>query len=222
MPCPSDGQLLRAFRNGDAGAFTELVNLHQAALLRHARALLGPGSVYEDVVQEVFLKLAQSPPEIPAEADGDPRLERVHLLSWLHKVTRNCCMDVVRAEARRKRREQDVASGEAAEGGLRLVEENDTRAAVERELGKLPVEQREVLVLRLLGERSYKEIAEITGRPIGTVGWLVSVGLKALSESLAPVLGGLVGPAAEPVPARNEQGAPSPRLDLDVVRGELS
>lgn len=222
MTCPSDGRLLRAYRQGDAGAFTELVNLHQAALLRHARALLGPGSVYEDVVQEVFLKLAQAPPDLPAEAEDDPRLERVHLLSWLHKVTRNCCMDVARAEGRRRRREQEVATSEAGEGGLRLVEEQDTRAAVERELTKLPVDQREVLVLRLLGDRSYKEIAEITGRPVGTVGWLVSVGLKALSESLAPVLGGLGGPAAVPVPARNEQGAPSARLDLNVVRGELS
>lgn len=218
MTCPTDGQLLRAYRQGDAGAFTQLVSLHQAALLRHARALLGAGGGYEDVVQEVFLKLAQSPPELPAETDGDARLERVHLLSWLHKVTRNGCMDAVRAEARRKRREQEVAAREEAPvgfGGLAHVEERDTRAAVEREISKLPVDQREVLVLRLIGERSYKEIAEITGRPIGTVGWIVSVGLKALSESLAPVL------AAQPVPAISGRRVPSaPRLDL--VQGELS
>ena len=180
MTSPSDGQLLRAFQRGDATAFTELVNLHQGALLRHARALLGPGSLYEDVVQDVFLKLAQTPPELPREADGDQRLERVHLLSWLHKVTRNGCMDTMRAEKRRRRREQEVAAEESHGGEMGTVDERDTREAVEREIEKLPVEQREVLVLRLLGERSYKEIAEITGRPIGTVGWLVSIGLKAL------------------------------------------
>lgn len=219
MTSPSDGQLLRAFRNGDASAFTDLVEMHQATLLRHARALLGPGSLYEDAVQEVFLRLAQSPPEIPEEAAGDARLERMHLLSWLHRVTRNCCMDTMRAEKRRRRREGEVAEPEAEEGGLSAVEGNDTRAAVEREIGRLPVEQREVLVLRLLSERSYKEIAEITGKPIGTVGWLVSIGLKALSEALAPVLG--AGLAAAPVRAtRNAAGAASARMD--VVRGELS
>ena len=62
------------------------------------------------------------------------------------------------------------------------------REAVETSLGKLPADQREVLVLRLLGERSYREIAQITGRKIGTVGWLVSVGLKALGRDLAPIL----------------------------------
>ena len=188
MTCPSDGQLLRAHRAGDATAFTELVNLHQAALLRHARALLGPGSLYEDVVQDVFLKLAERPPVIPPEVEGDRELERVHLSNWLHKVTRNGCMDIMRSETRRKRREHDAAAVDVSEGGLSAVDENDTRAAVERELEKLPVDQREVLVLRLINERSYKEIAEITGKKIGTVGWLVSVGLKTLSRELAPLL----------------------------------
>src|SRR4030095_6375942 len=106
--------------------------------------------------------------------------ERVQLLSWLHKVTRNACMDTIRSDSRRKRREHEVAAREGAEGGVATVEERDTRALVERELSKLPVDQREVLALRLMGERSYKEIAEITGKNVGTVGWLISVGLKAL------------------------------------------
>jgi RNA polymerase sigma-70 factor (ECF subfamily) len=221
MTSPSDGQLLRAFRAGDTSSFTELVNLHQATLLRHARALLGPGSAYEDVVQEVFLKLAQSPPEIPTEADGDERLERVHLLSWLHKVTRNSCMDVMRAEKRRKRREEDVAANEGHAGGLETVESRDTRAAVERELEKLPVDQREVLVLRLLGDRSYKEIAEITGKKIGTVGWLVSVGLKTLSQELAPLLED-ARVRLDCARANESKAASGPRTNLDLVQGELS
>jgi RNA polymerase sigma-70 factor (ECF subfamily) len=214
MTCPTDGQLLRAFQNGDTSAFSALVELHQATLLKHARAILGPGSPYEDVVQEVFLKLAQSPPTLPPEAAGDDQQERAALLRWLHTVTRNCCMDFIRSEARRKRREHDVAGYDVAEGGLATVDERDTRQAVERELAKLPVDQREVLVLRLLGDRSYKEIAEITGKKIGTVGWLVSVGLKTLSQELAPLLHG----AGERV--RGERSGPPANLDL--VQGELS
>ena len=190
------------------------VELHQGTLLRHARALLGPGSLYEDAVQEVFLRLAQSPPEIPEEAAGDSRLERLHLLSWLHRVTRNCCMDTMRAEKRRKRREGDVASPEAAEGELSSVEQSDTRAAVEREIGRLPIEQREVLVLRLLSERSYKEIAEITGRKIGTVGWMISVGLQQLAAELAPLITGERGSrgslAVRTAQAVSLQGGPTP------------
>ena len=186
----SDGQLLRRWKSGDQTAFSLLVQHHQSALLRHARAILGAGSSYEDVVQDVFLKLAETPPELPAEVLGDPERERVQLLSWLHKVTRNACMDTIRTDTRRKRREHEAAASEAAEGGLATIEERDTRALVERELSKLPLDQREVLALRLMGERSYKEIAEITGKNIGTVGWLISVGLQALGQGLEPLLEG--------------------------------
>jgi len=211
MTSSSDGQLLRAYRSGDRGAFTELVLRHEAALLRHARALLGSGSTFEDVVQEVFLKLAQVPPELPPECDGDPELERLHLASWLHKVTRNACMDVIRGESRRKRREKTAAASEGHSGGMTVVEERDTRAAVRRELERLPIDQREVLVLRLLDERSYKEIAEITGRKVGTVGWLISVGLKTLGEKLGPLLSG---------EKNTEHGASPVRIDL--LQGETS
>lgn len=187
MNSSSDGQLLAAFRSGDREAFDALVARHQGALLRHARALLGERAAYEDVVQEVFLKLAQVPPELPSEAVGDAELERLHLVAWLHKVTRNACMDVMRSESRRRRREHDAAIPEQHAGESGSVEERDTRAFVRRELEKLPVDQREVLVLRLLDERSYKEISEITGKKIGTVGWLISVGLKSLGTQLEPL-----------------------------------
>jgi len=192
----SDGQLLEAFLGGDTAAFGALMSAHQGTLLRHARAVLGSGGHHEDVVQEVFLKLAQNPPSLPAEVRGDDELERAHLSSWLHKVTRNCCMDAIRSETRRKRREHEVAEqgaalhGGSTDGGIAAVDAKDTRTVVERELGKLPVDQREVLVLRLLADKSYREIADITGKKIGTVGWLVSIGLKSLSLELAPILGG--------------------------------
>jgi RNA polymerase sigma-70 factor (ECF subfamily) len=192
MDQPSDGALLAALRRGEGSALTELVERHQGALLRHARALLGEGGPFEDAVQEAFLRLLERPPELPEEVRGDPGRERAQLRSWLHKVARNCCMDTIRAEARRKGREHEVAAPESVRGhragGAGLAEERDTREAVERGLSRLPHEQREVLVLRLIGERSYKEIAEITGKKVGTVGWLVSVGLKSLGEHLAPLL----------------------------------
>jgi RNA polymerase sigma-70 factor (ECF subfamily) len=185
MEEPPDGTLLRSFRDGDTSALTRLVARHQGVLMRHARSILGQGGPYEDVVQEVFLRLVQTPPEVR----GDALAERAQLSSWLHKVVRNCCMDTLRSEQRRKRREEGAAAPDVTQGEVSLLEERDTRAAVERGLNRLPTEQREVLVLRLLAERSYKEIAEITGKKVGTVGWLVSVGLKALAEHLGPLLG---------------------------------
>jgi len=208
MDDPSDGQLLSAWTAGDARAFEALVCRHQAALIRHARALLGVRTDAEGVVQEVFLRLAQRPPEMPDSASGDPQAERAVLSSWLFRVTRNLCMDALRSETRRRRREETVAPAEATTGGIDTVEADDTRQAVERGLSKLPSDQREVLVLRLFGDQSYKEIATITGKKVGTVGWLISVGLKALSTDLAPLLssGAGVSPGTQASQAQSLQG----------------
>ncbi len=211
----SEAALLDRYLAGDTVAFAELVQLHQSSLLRHAQGLLGRGSAYEDAVQEAFLRLAQSPPTLPPEVVGTPRLEHSQLSSWLHKVTRNLCMDVMRSETRRRRREQEVAPREAAEGGLAAVEADDTRAAVEVTLGALPRDQREVLVLRLLGEKSYREIADITGKKIGTVGWLVSVGLKALSAELAPLLSGRAADGTS-------RAVAEPDMGFGLVQGDMS
>jgi RNA polymerase sigma-70 factor, ECF subfamily len=200
MDEPSDGRLLAAWVGsrsgpGDSSAFEALVARHERALLRHARALLGDWRAGEDVVQEVFLRLAQRPPVLSPDVQGDARAESAVLSSWLHQVLRNLCMDTKRSEMRRKRREEQASTSEADSGGdstgMDAVDAADTKAAVERGLLRLSEEQREVLVLRLFDEKSYAEIAAITGRKVGTVGWLISIGMKALAAELAPLADGL-------------------------------
>jgi RNA polymerase sigma factor (sigma-70 family) len=214
MDDPSDAALLAAYSAGDPRAFTGLVERHQGGLLRHARALLADWRGGEDVVQEVFLRLARKPPEIPASALGNPVSERAVLGSWLHRVTRNLCMDTLRSEKRRRRREEAVAPTEATAGGLDGVEAEDTRRAVEASLTKLSTDQREVLVLRLFGDKSYKEIAAITGKKVGTIGWLVSVGLKSQAAELAP----LVAIADSSRPAR---GSSAPGTQVKSLPGGM-
>jgi len=208
MEDTSDGELLAAWKAGDPRGFEALVDRYQAALLSHARALLGQGQGGQDAVQDAFLKLAKRPPELPAFLEGPPEGAHKPLAAWLHTVTRNLCMDALRSESRRRQREQTAAQSEATAGGLDAIEAADTRARVERGLERLPDDQREVLVLRLLGERSYREIAEITGKKLGTIGWLISVGMQSLAAELAPLFApqneSTGGPAATSGP-----GAPS-------------
>ncbi|HEX6883741.1 MAG TPA: RNA polymerase sigma factor [Planctomycetota bacterium] len=191
MDQPSDGQLLAAWSRGESSAFEALVARYERPLLRHARALLGDWRSGEDVVQEVLLRLAQRPPSLATDVRGDPRAESAVVSAWLHQVLRNLCMDTKRSEMRRRRREEASAARDESVGGLDGVEADDTKAAVMRGLLRLPQDQREVLVLRLFDEKSYGEIATITGRKVGTVGWLISVGMKALAAELAPLVGGV-------------------------------
>ena len=185
---PSDGALLRAWRGGDSGAFTELVRRYEAGLLRHAKALLGGNGAHEDVVQESRLKLARGGIEIPADVAGDPEAERRVLSAWLHRVVRNGSMDVMKSEGRRRTRERAAAAPEAAPSRTPEVEVEDTKGFVRAAIEALPSDQREVLALRLFEDKSYREIADVTGKKVGTIGWLISEGLSALSSRLAPVL----------------------------------
>ena len=190
---PSSGILLGRWRAGDLEAFEALVDRFQGPLLRHARALLGSRGAAEDVVQEAFLRLAEVPPAPAATGDGHAPLQ-----AWLHRVVRNRCTDEMRANQSRSERERRAAHDESTDGGQAAIDQADTREAVLRGLGTLPADQREVLTLRLLEGHSYREISELTGRKSGTVGWLVSVGLEALSRELAPLLGLAPGTRTQP------------------------
>ena len=162
----------------------------------HLRQRLRPGRVVRRGVR----------PGLDGAGDEPP------LLGELGGITAGLeSRDGVASDGRQALLRRRLAAGKDAHGRNRAsLEEHDTREAVERGLSRLPADQREVLVLRLLAERSYKEIAEITGRKIGTVGWLVSLGLKALANELAPLVGiggGVQGSAAvQPVAGRVAQG----------------
>jgi DNA-directed RNA polymerase specialized sigma24 family protein len=183
MPSETDAELLEAWtRDRCARAFTELVRRYERACLGHARALLGAGGSAEDCVQDTFCRLATQPPKLDPELRADPKASRSVLAAWLHQVTRNRALDILRSEKRRRRREALAAADEATAGGAERVEQEDTVRAVE-------------------GERSYREIAEITGRKVGTVGWLISEGLKALSHELAHLV------SHEPEPGSGGAGA---------------
>ncbi len=176
--------LLAAHARGDEGAFSALVRRYEAPLLRYARCLCGVDA--EDVVQDAFLKLARTPPRLPSSAADDPDLGSSALAAWLYQVTRNRAMETLRSERRRKVRENSNAAFERTDGDMQTLNDRETTAQVETAIARLPTDQREVLALRLLAERSYREIAEITGKKLGTVGWLIATGLSQLTRDLAP------------------------------------
>jgi RNA polymerase sigma-70 factor, ECF subfamily len=184
MDAMNAGDLLRAFRSGDESAFAELVRRFETPLLRYARCLCSDAA--EDIVQDVFLRLARTPPTLPPDTSEFTDRGSAALASWLHRVARNRAMELLRSDRRRTARELATAATEPTANEFDRVDASDTKIVVERALARLSDDQREVLILRLLSDRSYREIAEITGRKIGTVGWLIAVGMAALTRELSP------------------------------------
>jgi RNA polymerase sigma-70 factor (ECF subfamily) len=76
--------------------------------------------------------------------------------------------------------EIDVPDESADEGEF----SPEDAARIHAALGALPLEQREVLVLRFLEEMSYDEIARVTSQPLGTVRSRIHYGKRALRRAL--------------------------------------
>ncbi len=133
----------------------------------------------QDVVQEAYLRAFQAFDGFEAERGGRP---------WLLQIVRNTCYTWLR-----QNRPAEISVGldeiaePAMEGALDaealLIEKRDAqtvRAAMER----VPVEFREVLILRELEGWSYKEIAKVVGVPLGTVMSRLSRGRRELQRLL--------------------------------------
>jgi len=143
----------------EAQRFRALVLPHLDAAYGLARYLTRDGAQAEDIVQEAFLKGYRG---FAAFRGGDPR-------AWLLAIVRNEFLSA----ARRRTPSADPEAAEATPAAddspeTALVRSGEV-ATVRRAIEVLPQPFRETLVLRELEEMSYRQIAEVTAAPIGTV-----------------------------------------------------
>jgi RNA polymerase sigma-70 factor (ECF subfamily) len=130
---------------------------YAAGLLRYARALLGSIDDAEDAVQEVFVRLAR-------DLDRIRKVEDTR--SYLLKATRNAAYGILRGKQRRQRLEESVIEDLIncpPEGCGPEVDE------ILKAFADLPVEQREVLALKVFQGLTFREIAGIIGKSQNTV-----------------------------------------------------
>ncbi|MBM4013981.1 MAG: RNA polymerase sigma factor [Planctomycetes bacterium] len=142
---------------GDAAALAHCFRVHGPRVWRIARSLLGQATEADDAVQEVFLRVHAR----AAQFDG-----RGAFAGWLHRLAVNHCLNRL-AQLRRERGRAAAIDPDAL--GREREPPLDVRDALERELARLPDEQRAVVVARELGGLSYQEIAQALAIPIGTV-----------------------------------------------------
>jgi RNA polymerase sigma-70 factor (ECF subfamily) len=138
-------------------------------------------------VQEVFLAFWRDPGRFDPGRGG--------FGTWILTLVHHKSVDAVRRESTVRRRTVAVADdgqewsgppGPGADhGALQAMEAGQVRDA----LGLLPAEQREALALAYFGGYSQREVATLTGVPLGTVKSRMFSGMRRLRGVLGPVLG---------------------------------
>jgi RNA polymerase sigma-70 factor (ECF subfamily) len=159
--------------------FEQTILPHLNAAYNLARWLMRNDHNAEDVTQEAYLRAFRF---FDSFKGGDGR-------AWLLTVVRNTCMTWRRRE---KGGEAKVLFDERIHGTDDETADTEHRLVEESKLGTLreciqllPVEYREVVVMRELEEMSYKEISEVAAVPIGTVMSRLSRARKRLQECAA-------------------------------------
>jgi RNA polymerase sigma factor (sigma-70 family) len=162
--------------------FEQAVLAHVDAAYNLARWLTRNEQDAQDVVQEAFLRAFRF---FPGFRGDDAR-------AWLLKIVRNTCYTWLRAN----RPLQDATEFDEnlcppdyhAPNPEELVLQNDRSTLVRRALENLPTSSREVLILREIEGMSYREIADISGMPVGTVMSSLSRARARLRQSLTSVM----------------------------------
>ena len=154
-------ELIEKARNGDDGAFNEVVYAYRKRILGTIARLIGRPEDVEDVGQEVFLRLYYSLDQLRAPEVFEP---------WLYRLMVNAAYDYLRRQKRRHEHrmsdlsEQQVMMADASAGGKKQAEESrrtKVREMVQSLLGKVSEEDRILLLMKEVEGLSLKELEQI-------------------------------------------------------------
>jgi RNA polymerase sigma-70 factor (ECF subfamily) len=183
----SDESLVIRAREGDYQAFEMLFERHRLLVYRFAYQMTQRRDDAEDMVQEAFVRAYQNLHRYRDEAK---------FTTWLLRIVSNLCTDQARMSTRRTNLEQKEAAGALDymtignfENPVDNLEQEQRVRALKKAIAALPDHHRQMIVMRDLEERDYKEIADVLGCTVGGAKLRVLRARRALRDRVAPLLG---------------------------------
>lgn len=141
----------------------DLFHRYYPAVCRQMTFILGDSGLAEDVAQEAFIRLCQSPPDDPGRVGG-----------WLFRVATNLAYNHLRGEKSRSLRESRVQSAGSTEASSEeIVIRREEAEMVHRVLNSLGERDRTCLIMKFSGF-SYEEIAQAIGVRKASVGTIIA------------------------------------------------
>lgn len=180
---------MAAYQKGDPRAFEVLLKRHRKPVFNFLYRHVGNGTLAEDLLQDVFLRVIRS---------AQRYSPRAKFTTWLYTIARNLCVDNARRAKHRRHASLDQPLGRDPSGKQTLLDRvSDKQPGVDRQamggklrehiqeaVSTLSDEQREVFLMREQLNLPFKEIAEIVGCPENTVKSRMRYALEHLRRCL--------------------------------------
>ena len=161
-----DALLIKECQSGSMSAFERLVMIHRDRIFGLVHHIIGDFEDANDISQEVFIRAYRSIGSFRGDAGID---------TWLNRIAINLSINHVRKESRRKEKNAELADSRddsqfhRYNTPLDIMEIREITCRFRESLGKLPLDERVVFVLKVQQGLSYREIANAVKCPVGTV-----------------------------------------------------
>ena len=163
----TDAHLVSAYIKGNESALCELISRHKQRIYSFIYSKVYDRDVTEDIFQDTFIKVIKTLRKGGYNEEGK-------FLPWVMRISHNLVIDYFRKNNRMPKFENNtdfnifsVLSDNSLNAEKKLIKgqvENDVKRLIE----ELPDDQKEVLVMRIYKEMSFKDISEQTGVSINT------------------------------------------------------
>jgi RNA polymerase sigma-70 factor, ECF subfamily len=167
----TDKELVQLYTSGNENSLTSLLERHQSKIFSSIIMLVRDRAIAEDIFQETFYKVIVTLKKGQYSEEGK-------FLPWVMRIARNLVIDHFRQS--RKLPAVPVYTNEdgeevsafdtiaAAEDGLNTLQQQQVKKNIRELVAQLPEDQREVVIMRMYYDMSFKEISEFTGVSINT------------------------------------------------------
>ncbi len=171
----TEREILERVRLGDKEAYRLIVTRYMTRAYSIALGYVRNHEDALDLSQDCFVKIYRKLKRY------DPRRP---FFPWMYEILKNLCLDHLRSRKKKRAIPLEGLQIAGPEG-----EDRELKAVVWRGIHSLSPDHKEIILLRYFQQYSYKEIAEITGRPLGTVMSTLFYAKAKLREILKGYLG---------------------------------
>lgn len=164
---PSDALLVQAYMGGDESALCQLIHRHKQKIYGFIYSKVMDKDIAEDIFQDTFIKVINTLKRRAYNEEGK-------FLPWVIRISHNLVIDYFRKNNRmpkfENREDFNIFSvlGDNTPNIEKQIICSQVQEDVRKLIEELPEDQKEVLIMRIYKDMSFKEISESTGVSINT------------------------------------------------------